>query len=48
MERYVGIDVSLELSSLCAVDQEAKSLWRRRWKANQTLLSASYVSWALY
>jgi len=28
MEQYVGLDVSLELTSVCVVDNDGKTLWQ--------------------
>jgi hypothetical protein len=38
MEHYAGIEVSLELSSVCVVDAKGKIVKRRRSRANLTFL----------
>ena len=33
MRQYVGLDVSLEQTAICVVDDDGKPLWQGEWRA---------------
>ena len=47
MEHYAGIDVSLELSSVCVVDAQGKIVKEARSRVNPTLWLLSLTRLAL-
>ena len=47
MEYFAGIDVSLELSSVCVVDGVGKIVPRQRWPAIQKPWLGSSAGWRL-
>ena len=41
MEQYVGLDVSLELASVCVVDSGGKALWQGKCASTPEAIAAT-------
>ena len=41
MDQYVGLDVSLEQTSICVVDEDGKALWQGKCASTPEMLAAT-------